>query len=31
MQKARFPMKWVNISQSYKQGNHIPYWKGAGK
>jgi len=31
MQKARFPMKWVNISQSYKQGNHIPYWRNAGK
>ena len=31
MQKAIFPMKYINISQNYKQGNHIPYWKGASR
>ena len=27
--KPIFPMKVMNISQSYKQGNHIPHWKNA--
>ena len=27
--KAIFPMKVMNISQNYYQGNHIPHWKGA--
>lgn len=26
-----FPMKVMNISQTYNQGNHIPHWKGAEK
>lgn len=30
-QKATFPMKYMNISQNYNQGNHIPHWKGADK
>ncbi len=29
--KAIFPMKVMNISQNYKQGNHIAHWKGAKK
>lgn len=29
--KPIFPMKVMNISQTYKQGNHIPHWKGAEK
>ena len=29
--KAIFPMKVMNISQNYNQGNHIPHWKGAEK
>ena len=30
-QKAIFPMKYMNISQSYNEGNHIPHWQGADK
>ncbi len=29
--KAIFPMKVMNISQSYKQGNHVKHWKNAEK
>lgn len=29
--KPIFPMKVMNISQSYKQGNHIKHWKKAEK
>lgn len=29
--KPIFPMKVMNISQTYNQGNHIPHWKGAEK
>jgi hypothetical protein len=31
VQKAIFPMKCMNISQSYDEGNHIPHWQGASK
>lgn len=31
VQKAIFPMHYMNISQSYDEGNHIPHWKGASK
>ena len=31
IQKAIFPMHYMNISQSYKEGNHIPHWQGASK
>lgn len=27
--KPIFPMKVMNISQTYNQGNHVPHWKGA--
>lgn len=27
--KPIFPMKVMNISQSYNRGNHVPHWKGA--
>ena len=29
--KPIFPMKVMNISQNYNQGNHIAHWKGAEK
>lgn len=29
--KPIFPMKVMNISQTYNQGNHVPHWKGAEK
>lgn len=31
VQKAIFPMHYMNISQSYNEGNHIPHWQGASK
>jgi hypothetical protein len=31
IQKAIFPMHYMNISQSYNEGNHIPHWQGASK
>lgn len=31
IQKAIFPMHYMNISQSYNEGNHIPHWHGASK
>lgn len=31
VQKAIFPMHYMNITQSYKEGNHIPHWDGASK
>ena len=31
VQKAIFPMHYMNISQSYDEGNHIPHWRGASK
>lgn len=31
IQKAIFPMHYMNISQSYNEGNHIPHWSGASK
>lgn len=31
VQKAIFPMHYMNISQSYNEGNHIPHWDGASK
>lgn len=31
IQKAIFPMHYMNISQSYKEGNHRPHWEGANK
>lgn len=31
IQKAIFPMHYMNISQSYNEGNHIPHWEGASK
>lgn len=30
-QKAIFPMKYMNVSQSYEQGNHIYHWMNADK
>ena len=31
VQKAIFPMHYMNITQSYNEGNHIPHWQGASK
>lgn len=31
IQKAIFPMHYMNISQSYNEGNHIPHWRDASK
>ena len=31
IQKAIFPMHYMNISQSYTEGNHIPHWQEASK
>ena len=30
-QKAIFPMHYMNVTQNYKQGNHIYHWKDASK
>lgn len=31
VQKAIFPMHYMNISQSYNEGNHKAHWQGAAK